>query len=209
MSSEVARLLLDSKAVSLSPRRPFTWASGIQSPIYCDNRLLLSYPQERQKIVNAFVTLIRKQRLKCDGIAGVATAGIPHGALIADRLNQPLIYVRSSAKGHGKQNQIEGHLKKGSRWIVVEDLISTGGSSLDAIKAIRKAGGKVEACVAIFTYGFSATAKSFQKAKCPLYTLTDFTSLLAVAKKKHAITAADMDLLVHFQSSPHNWRKRG
>ena len=206
MSASIARILLKIGAVTLSPSRPYTWASGIRSPIYCDNRLLLSYPQERQKIINGFLKIARDQKFRFDGVAGIATAGIPHAAFIADRLKKPLIYVRASQKGHGKQNQIEGCLKKGSRWLVIEDLVSTGGSSLKAVQAIKKAGGKVVACVAIFTYGFKEAEDQFRKARCPLLTLTDFSTLLKEARRQKKITPREEGLLLRFQKNPHNWR---
>ena len=206
MSVSVARLLLAKKAVALSLSRPFTWASGIRSPIYCDNRLLLSYPLERQKIIRGFVSLIRHHRLHCDGIAGVATAGIPHAALLADRLKKPLIYVRSEKKGHGKGNQIEGRLDRGSSWIVIEDLMSTGGSSAKAVQAIRRSGGKVVACLAIFTYGLKEALTHFQDIRCPFYALTDLQVLMKEARRQEIISHHDQELLCRFQRDPHNWR---
>jgi len=163
IAAEVAKRLLQIKAIKLSPQSPFTWASGILSPIYCDNRIVLSHPEARNFVKNAFAESSKKFP-KFDKIAGVATAGIPHGALLADALNMPFIYVRDKAKAHGRQNQIEGELHKGEKVLVIEDLISTGGSSLRAIDALVHAGAEVVGIAAIFTYGFDKAKNAFEKA---------------------------------------------
>jgi orotate phosphoribosyltransferase len=163
VAREVAEYLLEIKAVILNPQEPFTWTSGIKSPIYCDNRKTLSYPKVRTYIKTAFSDIINEEFKGADVIAGVATAGIPHGALVADVLNLPFVYVRDKAKGHGLENQIEGKLEKGQKIVVIEDLISTGGSSLKAVDALTQAGGTVLGLGAIFTYGFDKADKAFQE----------------------------------------------
>lgn len=195
---KIAQWLLKVGAVTLRPAQPFTWASGIKSPIYCDNRLLLSHPQARDDVIKAFESLIRKNKIKFDVIAGIATGGIPHAAILADHLKKPMIYVRSAPKGHGKGNQVEGSFKKGARVLVIEDLVSTGGSSLSAITAIRASGGKVSDCLAVFTYGFPNAQKSFRDAKCHLQTLTNLEALLAVAVDTKKITENQVDLILQF-----------
>lgn len=194
----IAALLLRCGAVALRPAKPFVWASGIRSPIYCDNRLLLSYPKARDLIIRGFVALIRKKKLRFDAIAGIATAGIPHAAILADRLKKPLLYVRSAPKAHGKGNRIEGRLKKGSRILVIEDLVSTGKSSLEAVQALKKAGARVSDCLAIFSYGFPVSQKAFQKAKCRLRTLTGLGELLSVAVRMKKIRPAELKTVTSF-----------
>lgn len=204
-SSKISALLLKAGAVSLSPHRPFTWASGIHSPIYCDNRLLLSDPKARDEVIRGFINLIRRKKIRFDAIAGIATAGIPHASILADKLKKPLLYVRSGAKDHGKGKQIEGRFKKGSRVLVIEDLVSTGGSSLAAIEALRKAGAKVDTCLAIFFYGFPESREAFEKTRCQLEALTDLPVLVEVALKSKKITAAEKLLIDRFSRSPRNW----
>ena len=197
-SNRIATALLDAGAVLLRPQRPFTWASGIQSPIYCDNRLLLSDPKRRRLVVTVFVSAIRRGRLAADVIAGTATAGIPWASLIAGRLNKPLVYVRSAPKGHGRGNQIEGKLPRGARVLVIEDLISTGGSSLHVVDALRKAGGRVTACLAIFSYGFASAAAAFARARVPLVPLCTLPELLEVAVARRKLTPAQYDRVYAF-----------
>ena len=180
----VAALLLQCKAVILEPTTPFTWASGWLSPIYCDNRLTLSYPDIRNFIKEAFRTSIRDHFEIPDLIAGVATGAIAQGALVADIMDLPFVYVRPSAKGHGLQNLIEGSLKAGQKVVVVEDLISTGGSSLKAVEALREAGAEVLGMVAIFSYGFELAAENFRKAGVTLHTLTSYHILVQTIKAK-------------------------
>lgn len=205
IAREVAEYLLEIKAVVLNPAEPFTWASGLKSPIYCDNRKTLSHPKVRNYIKTAFADTISEEFKNCDVIAGVATAGIPHGVLIADVLNKPFIYVRDKAKGHGLENQIEGKLDKGQKVVVVEDLISTGGSSLKAVDAIRAAGGEVLGLGAIFTYGFEKSVKAFDAARCPLFTLSDYPTLLEVATAQDYITAKEKQLLLEWYKNPEGW----
>ncbi|RMG80186.1 MAG: orotate phosphoribosyltransferase [Bacteroidetes bacterium] len=198
-AAEVARKLLEIRAVRLSPQAPFTWASGIQSPIYCDNRMILSYPDTR-RFIKQKLTEESRAFEPFDMVAGVATAGIAHGMLLADALDKPFIYVRSKPKGHGRQNQIEGDLTQGKRVLVVEDLISTGGSSLKAVEALRQAGVEVVGVLAIFTYGFEKAKNTFDAAGCPFATLSDFDTLINQAIECQYITEKDLTTLT-------DWRK--
>jgi orotate phosphoribosyltransferase len=186
MNATINQYLLKIGAVKLSPNDPFTWASGKKSPIYCDNRLTLSYPEVRRLICQSFVDKIKENFKDVEVIAGVATGGIAHGALVAEALGLPMIYVRDKPKGHGRMNLIEGHLEAGKRVVVIEDLISTGGSSLKAVDGIRESGGNVLGLLAIFTYGFEAAIKAFEAANCPFDTLTNFKSLLEELKAQNA-----------------------
>lgn len=192
-------------AVTLRPSKPFVWASGIRSPIYCDNRILLSHPKARDLIIKGFMELLGKKKIRFDAIAGIATAGIPHAAILADRFRKPLLYVRSSPKKHGKGNQIEGRLERGRRVLVIEDLVSTGQSSLSAVRALKRAGAKVVDCAAIFSYGLTASQTSFRKARCRLHTLTGLKDLIAAALKKRAITPKDAALIGKFAKNPAGW----
>lgn len=178
LEKELARDLLEIKAVQINPKEYFTWTSGIKSPIYCDNRLTMSYPDLRNKIVEAFVQKIEGLDEKPDVIAGCATAGIPHAAWLADRLNLPMVYVRSKPKGHGKGNQIEGEIKKGQKVLVIEDLISTGGSSIESAEALLKEGAEVISVFAIFTYGLEKANQQFQEANLLFQTITNFDQLV-------------------------------
>ncbi len=194
-ASDLAGKLLQIKAIKLNPHRPFTWASGILSPIYCDNRLLLSYPALRDYVAEQLAKAANEHFAPFETVAGVATAGIPHGTLLADRLQKPFAYVRSKAKAHGRQNHIEGHLPKGSRVLVVEDLISTGGSSLQAVETLRRAGMDVVGVLALFTYGFRQTTERFAQAKCPLHCLSNYDSLLQKALDEHYINEEELQIL--------------
>jgi len=193
-SKKIARLLLQIKAIKLSARDPFTWASGIKSPIYCDNRISLSHPYIRNAIKEALADAAGAFDA-FEMIAGVATAGIPHGALLADVLGLPFCYVRSRTKKHGRKNLIEGHLKTGQKTLVVEDLISTGGSSLEAINALQDAGAVVMGLLAIFTYEFDISVKKFTKHNIIVHTLTNYSTLIEVAKEIKYIDAGDITLL--------------
>ncbi len=199
-AEEVARQLLQIKAIKLSPQKPFTWASGLESPIYCDNRLVLSHPSVRNFIKSAMVEC-SKEFEPFEGVAGVATAGIAHGVLLADALGKPFVYVRSKAKAHGRQNQIEGELPSDSRVLVVEDLVSTGGSSLQAVEALRQAGAQVVGVLAIFSYGFPEAHRAFDAAHCPLKTLTDYPTLIAIAQTTRHIGPEDLTLLNTWRES--------
>ncbi|MDH4471371.1 MAG: orotate phosphoribosyltransferase [Fluviicola sp.] len=202
---KVAEFLLQIKAVKLQPSQPFTWASGWSSPIYCDNRKTLSFPAIRTHIRQGYAEAILEKFGKPDVIAGVATGGIAQGALVAQELGIPFIYVRSSAKGHGLGNQIEGHFEKGQKVIVIEDLISTGGSSLVAVEALREAGCDVKGLIAIFTYGFDIAAENFKAADCPFVTLTDYDHLIDQALKLEYINEADVQSLKKWKNSPSTW----
>ncbi len=207
IAREVAEYLLEIKAVVLKPDEPFTWASGLKSPIYCDNRKTLSYTKVRTYIKTAFADTIAEEFKNCDVIAGVATAGIPHGALVADVLNKPFVYVRDKPKAHGMENLIEGKLDKGQKVVVIEDLISTGGSSLKSVHALREAGAEVLGLGAIFTYGFDKSVKAFEEAKCKLFTLSDYPTLLDVASKLDYIKPEEKETLVKWYQNPEGWRK--
>jgi orotate phosphoribosyltransferase len=207
IAREVAEYLLEIKAVVLNPNEPFTWASGLKSPIYCDNRKTLSYPKVRNFIKTAFVDIIADEFKEADVIAGVATAGIPHGVLIADVINKPFVYVRDKAKGHGLENLIEGRLERGQRVVVIEDLISTGGSSLKAVSALRDAGAEVIGLGAIFTYGFQKAVDAFADADCRFFTLTDYPTLLEMAVKHDYAKAEEKQTLLKWYQSPAEWVK--
>jgi orotate phosphoribosyltransferase len=202
---KVAEFLLQIKAVKLQPENPFTWASGIKSPIYCDNRKTLSYPQIRTFIRQTFVDTINKNLAKPDVIAGVATGGIAIGALVAQEMGLPFVYVRSEAKKHGLTNMIEGDVESGQNVVVVEDLISTGGSSLKAVEALREKGCNVKGMVAIFTYGFDEAEQNFKKAKCNLKTLTDYNTLINTALTKEYISEKDLESLKQWRTNPSAW----
>ena len=203
-AASIARHLLNIKAVKLRPEDPFTWASGMRSPIYCDNRITLSYPAIRNDIKNAFVDLAKTYE-GINMIAGVATAGIAHGALLADALDLPYIYVRSSNKSHGRQNQIEGELFKDANILVIEDLISTGGSSIQAVNVLRDAGANVAAVLAIFNYGFQKATDNFKNADCPFQTISSYPILLEEAKAMDYISDAHLETLKSWNASPETW----
>ena len=198
----ISTSLLEIKAVSLRPDSPFTWTSGLKSPIYCDNRLTMSYPQIRNMIAEGFVQIIRMEYPDVEVVAGTATAGIPHAAWVADKLNLPMIYIRDKAKGHGKGNQIEGVLKPGQKVIVIEDLISTGGSSMKAALAARDAGGDVQAVLAIFTYEFPQAQQLFTENEIPMQALTTYSELIDVALKQGYIEENTMDKLKAWRENP-------
>ncbi len=202
---KVAEFLLQIKAVKLQPEKPFTWASGIKSPIYCDNRKILSYPKIRNYIRQHFVQVITEAYGKPDVIAGVATGGIAIGALVAQEMNLPFIYVRSEAKKHGLTNMIEGHFDEGQSVVVIEDLISTGGSSLKAVEALREKKCVVKGLVAIFTYGFDESVQAFRKAKCRMETLTNYGILLETAVERNFIDEKDLRSLKEWRTDPEHW----
>ncbi len=204
---KIVSYLLQSNAIKLEPANPFTWASGWKSPIYCDNRRTLSYPVVRTFIRDAFVHMITEKFGTADVIAGVATGAIAQGALVADAMDLPFVYVRSSAKNHGMENLIEGELKTDSRVVIVEDLVSTGGSSLKALHALQDAGAEVLGMVAIFTYGFPVAEQNFKEAGCRLFTLSDYNTLLDVALKTGTISDAQIEILRTWRQDPGNWMK--
>ncbi|MGF1564903.1 MAG: orotate phosphoribosyltransferase [Flavobacteriales bacterium] len=202
---KVAEFLLQIKAIELSPDAPFTWASGWKSPIYCDNRKSLSFPKVRTYIRQEFANIIVDQYGKPDVIVGVATGGIAIGALVAQDLGLPFAYVRSSAKGHGLQNLIEGVIEEGQSVVVVEDLVSTGKSSLNAVEALRSAGAVVKGMVAIFTYGFDIAREQFTEAGVALSVLTDYETLMKQALKSGYVTDKQIDLLRSWRDNPSAW----
>ena len=203
--SETAELLLKLKAIKLQPNDPFTWASGWKSPIYCDNRIILSDINSRNKIANYFCELIKEKYKEVDVIAGVATGAIGIGILVAEKMNLPFIYVRPQAKKHGRQNQIEGEVTKHKKIIVIEDLISTGKSSLNAVKALRKAELDVLGMIAIFTYDFEISKNNFLKDSVKLNTLSNYSELLKKAVEISYISEKDIETLEKWNKSPESW----
>lgn len=204
---KIADFLLQIKAVKLQPSEPFTWASGWKSPIYCDNRKTLSYPKIRTAIRQTFAEQIAEKYSNIDVIVGVATGGIAIGALVAEEMGLPFIYVRSSAKGHGLGNQVEGAYTEGQRVVVIEDLISTGGSSLKAIEALREANLQVLGLAAIFTYGFDQAVQNFEKADCEFFTLSDYDHLIEQAENTNYISETDVSSLQEWKVNPENWKQ--
>ena len=204
---QISEFLLQIKAIKLQPDKPFTWASGWKSPIYCDNRKTLSYPKVRTYIRQQFVNVILEEYGKPDVIAGVATGGIAIGALVAEELGVPFCYIRSSKKDHGLTNQIEGVVESGQSVVVVEDLISTGGSSLLAVEALRAVDCKVVGMVSIFTYGFKESKEAFKKAKVKLVSLTNYEALVQQAIASNYVNEKDLDTLKQWSVDPSNWGK--
>ncbi|MGC1203434.1 MAG: orotate phosphoribosyltransferase [Flavobacteriaceae bacterium] len=204
-AKETAEVLLQVNAIKLSPTKPFTWASGWKSPIYCDNRIILSFPPIRNHIRETMAKEIEKMYGKPDAIAGVATGAIGIGILVAEYLGLPFIYVRPEAKGHGRQNQIEGYIESGQSVVVVEDLISTGKSSLNAVKALKEADVKVKGMVAIFTYGFEIANKNFKKGGVTLNTLSNYENLLEQALDTKYISEKELKTLSEWNSNPSEW----
>jgi len=204
-TKKIAEYLLQIKAIKLQPSNPFTWASGWKSPIYCDNRKTLSFPEVRTYIRDSFVSLINSLYPEAEVIAGVATGAISHGALVADKLGLPFIYVRSGAKDHGLGNQIEGFYKEGQKVVVIEDLISTGKSSLNAVRALREAGCEVLGMAAIFTYEFNKAYDSFAAEKCTLHTLCNYSVLIETAASTGYITEKDIETLKEWRIDPSVW----
>ena len=203
----VASKLLEIGAIKLNLSKPFQWSSGWNSPIYCDNRLSLSFPEIRSFVRDALVLLIEEEYPEANMIAGVATAGIPQGVLVADEMSLPFCYVRSSAKGHGLTNRIEGKLSQGDRVVVIEDLVSTGGSSLSAVEAIRKAGAEVIGMAAIFTYGFQIASENFERTNVKLNTLSDYAALITIAEQRAYIKPEQVENLKAWRVDPASWGK--
>lgn len=202
-----ASKLLKVKAIKLQPENPFTWASGWKSPFYCDNRKTLSFPELRNYVKLELVHAVLEHFPEADAVAGVATGAIAQGALVADELNLPFVYVRSKPKDHGMENLIEGELKPEMKVVVIEDLISTGGSSLKAVEAIRKAGNEVVGMVASYTYGFPVAKKAFEDAGVKLVTLTDYEHVVTEAAETGYISNSDIEVLNEWRKDPANWRK--
>ena len=205
MPDKIAEILLNIHAVMLRTKPPFRWTSGISAPIYTDNRLLISYPKEREFIVNSFIKLIRKNKIKFDGFAGTATAGIPWASWLAQKLKKPMVYVRSETKDHGKENLVEGKVEDGKSYIVVEDLISTGSSSINTINAVREKNGIVENCIAIFTYELEKAKNNFENTNVKLMTLTDLTNLTEIALKRKYISREQLSHIMDWTKHPEGW----
>ncbi|WP_338754729.1 orotate phosphoribosyltransferase [Bacillus sp. FJAT-52991] len=205
MNKQIAEKLLEIKAVFLQPNEPFTWSSGIKSPIYCDNRLTLSYPEVRKTIASGLVSLIKEHYPEAELIAGTATAGIPHAAWVSDLMDLPMCYVRSKAKGHGKGNQIEGKAEPGTKVVVVEDLISTGGSAVTAVEALREAGCDVLGIVSIFTYELEAGKEKLAAANVSSHSLSEYSTLIGVAAEKQYVQESDLETLRKWQENPSSW----
>ncbi|MDR4937229.1 orotate phosphoribosyltransferase [Rossellomorea marisflavi] len=208
MKKQIAKELLNIKAVFLNPAEPFTWSSGIKSPIYCDNRLTLSYPAVRKQIADGLVSMIREHFPEVDVIAGTATAGIPHAAWVSERMDLPMCYVRSKAKGHGKGNQIEGKVLPGQKVVVIEDLISTGGSCITAVEALRESECEVLGVAAIFTYELQKGTDALSEHGIEAVSLSDYSSLLEAAGEEGVISGADLVELKEWRRDPEGWKKQ-
>lgn len=200
-----AEKLMQIKALQINLQQPYTWASGWKSPVYCDNRKVLSFPYTRDFVKSELANMVLEHFPDAEVIAGVATAGIPHATMAADLLKLPMIYVRSKPKEHGMGNQIEGVLEKGQKVVVIEDLVSTGKSSLQAVDAIREAGGEVIGMCALFTYGFDAAAQAMEAANVPLHTISNYTALMEVAEEQNLITADQKQSLEEWRKDPSTW----
>jgi orotate phosphoribosyltransferase len=211
-AERVAEILLNIGAVELRPSKPFRWASGILSPIYCDNRLLMSYVSERREVIELMAGIVGEKigLESVEKVGGIASSGIPHAAWLAEKLGKPMIYVRKEEKGHGKENLIEGVLGEGDRVLLVEDLISTGGSSLNGVQAVRSKGASCDNCIAIFTYEMEKAKAGFEEAKCRLFTLTNFSTLVRTAVEKNFIKEGEMQAALEWAAEPQEWgRKMG
>lgn len=207
LPDKIAKSLLEIEAVALQPNDPFTWTSGIKSPIYCDNRLTMTYPEIRDLIAEGFATIIRERYPDAEVIAGTSTAGIPHAAWVAQKLNLPMAYIRDKAKGHGKQNQIEGKVLPGQKVVVIEDLISTGVSSIKAALAVREAGAEVLAVLAIFTYEFDSAKQAFENEQVPLATLSNYSALIQSAVELGKVASDDVATLQAWRQDPQSFGK--
>jgi orotate phosphoribosyltransferase len=208
IAKQVAKDLLSVEAVFLSPEKPFTWASGLHSPIYCDNRITLAYPIVRKHIAQGLADIISRNFSSVEVIAGTATAGIPHAAWVAELLGLPMVYIRSKPKDHGKGNQIEGHLIKGQKTVVIDDLLSTGGSVLSAAKAAQQEGAEVIGVAGIFSYQLAAVYDNFKAAGIPFETLTNYSTLIDVALQEKYISETMLDSLHQWREDPQKWSKR-
>lgn len=208
IAETAAKILLELNAVTLSPQKPFRYASGILSPIYTDCRVLMAYPDKRRLIRDLYIDTITKSNMSFDVIAGTATAGIPHAAWIADKLNLPMVYVRGKAKDHGKENLIEGIIKQGDKAIVIEDLVSTGESAINSTNAVRAAGGEVSYVLSIITYGLQKAEANFEENNLQLISLTTFKDVVEEAQKMNHINKEDIQLILDWTSDPTTWGKR-
>ena len=205
IAKKIASMLLEVGAIKINSQEPFTWASGWKSPIYCDNRLSLSFPDLRKFIKEQLIAQIKEKYPSVQGIAGVATAGIPQGAMVADQLDLPFVYVRSSPKSHGLENLVEGLVRPGQKVVVVEDLISTGGSSVKAALALRELGFEVVGLAAIFSYGFEVAVQNFSTTNIPYFTLTDYATLLDVAVEEKKVRSEELNFLMEWRENPADW----
>ncbi len=205
IAKEIASILLDIKAIKLSPNNPFTWASGLRSPIYCDNRVTLSYPEKRGYIKDVIAKTIKDNYPDAEVIAGVATAGIPQGVLVANELNLPFVYIRSSAKDQGMTNKIEGKLDEGKKVVVIEDLVSTGKSSLNAVTALRDANVEVMGMISIFTYGLEIANDNFKVNNCELISLSDYDTMIGMAVANKYVSGDDENSLLLWRKDPQKW----
>lgn len=206
LSQNIAKDLLDIKAVFLSPKEPFTWASGIQSPIYTDNRITISYPEVRRQIAQGFADVIKEKFPDVEVIAGAATGGVPHAAWVAEILDLPMVYIRSKAKDHGAGNQIEGRIEKGQKMVIIEDLVSTGGSVIGTAEAARREGADVLGVAAIFTYELPRGIENFEKADLPLETLSNYSDLIEIAREIGYVDEDELELLKKFKADQNNWQ---
>ncbi len=204
-AEEVALDLLKINAVILRPNDPFTWSSGWNSPIYCDNRLTMRYPKIRKKIAKRFVKYVEENFTDLDVITGTATAGIPHAAWVAENMDKPMCYVRAKAKAYGLGNQIEGGIQKGESTVVIEDLVSTGGSAISVVEALQFIGADIKAVLSIFTYGFDKAMKRFEKVGVPFHTLTDYSTLIEIASDNGYVNEKDLETLAEWRNSPETW----
>ena len=207
-AQQLAKISLEIGAIKINPKNPFTWASGYRMPLYNDNRMLLGNADHRTLIAEGMKAIIKKENVRVDAIAGVATAGIPHATSLANLIKLPLIYVRSSPKEHGLKNQVEGILESGQAVVVVEDLISTGGSALKAVDTVREAGGVVEHCLGIFGYGFHEAKERFEKSQCQLHTLLSLDPLLELAVKEGYIASEEKQVIDAWRQNPFEWGKQ-
>lgn len=207
IQQSIAQLLLQIKAIKLSPANYFTWASGWHSPIYCDNRKILSFPEARKEVYESFAEVVAQKYPEAEIIAGVATGAIAHGVLVAEELGKPFIYVRSAPKSHGLTNQVEGEYHAGAKVVVIEDLVSTGGSSLSAVEALRAAGCEVLGMVAIFTYGFPAAEENFAAAGVTLDTLSNYDAMIELAVEQGYVAHDQLETLKQWRKDPANWKK--
>jgi orotate phosphoribosyltransferase len=205
IGARIARRLIDVGAVAISPAEPFVWASGLRSPIYCDNRLTLGYPEARSEIAEAFAARVRKFDPEVEAVIGVATGAIAHASFVAERTGLPLGYVRSEAKGHGKRNRLEGFARTGSRVVVIEDLVSTGGSSVAAVDGVRQAGMEVAGVLAIFSYGFASAEAAFSRADVELTSLATLFDLLTAAREEGMLDADSVALVEDWRRDPEGW----
>jgi len=208
LAQQLAKITLEIGAIKINSKNPFTWASGYRMPLYNDNRMLLGNADHRSLIAEAMQAIIEKESIPIDTVAGVATAGIPHATSLANLIKLPLIYVRSSPKEHGLKNQVEGLLKSGQAVVVVEDLISTGGSVIKAVEAVREAGGVVEHCLGIFSYGFSEAKERFEKSQCQIHTLLNLDTLLQLAMKEGYIDSEEKQVVDTWMQNPFEWGKQ-